>query len=88
MVRWADAHGKGGGRIKNSAINWTDHTFNPWIGCSKVSPGCNNCYAEALDRRKLHDVVTHWGPGVPRKSDERYILEAAAEVERGGRRDR
>lgn len=53
--------------MKHSAINWTDHTFNPWIGCSKVSPGCDNCYAEALDRRKLHDVVTHWGPGVPRK---------------------
>ncbi len=25
---------------KNSKIEWTDHTFNPWIGCQKVSPGC------------------------------------------------
>lgn len=30
----------------NSAISWTTHTLNPWIGCSKVSPGCANCYAE------------------------------------------
>lgn len=27
-------------------IQWTHHTFNPWIGCAHVSPGCNNCYAE------------------------------------------
>jgi protein gp37 len=30
---------------ENSAIEWTDHTFNPWIGCTRVSPGCDNCYA-------------------------------------------
>jgi hypothetical protein len=28
----------------NSKIEWTDHTFNPWIGCTKVSPGCAHCY--------------------------------------------
>lgn len=33
---------------ENSAISWTDHTFNPWIGCTKVSPACDGCYAEAL----------------------------------------
>lgn len=32
-------------------ISWTDHTFNPWWGCTKVSPGCDNCYAEKLDKR-------------------------------------
>lgn len=31
-----------------SKIEWTDHTFNYWIGCSKVSPGCKFCYAEYL----------------------------------------
>lgn len=31
-----------------SKIAWTDATFNPWIGCTKVSPGCANCYAEKL----------------------------------------
>lgn len=29
-----------------SKISWTDHTFNAWIGCHKVSPGCKFCYAE------------------------------------------
>lgn len=34
-------------------IQWTDHTFNPWIGCTKVAPGCTNCYAEAdMDQRR------------------------------------
>ena len=36
---------------ENSGIEWTDHTFNPWIGCSKVSPACTNCYAEAYATR-------------------------------------
>jgi protein gp37 len=53
--------------VKNSVINWTHHTFNAWVGCSKVSPGCKSCYAEAMDRRELHDRVSHWGPGAPRK---------------------
>jgi protein gp37 len=35
----------------NSAIEWTTHTFNPWWGCSKVSPGCDNCYAERDSQR-------------------------------------
>lgn len=37
---------------ENSKIEWTDHTFNPWIGCTKISPdGCKNCYAEVLVKR-------------------------------------
>ncbi len=31
---------------ENSNISWTDHTFNPWTGCRKVSPACKFCYAE------------------------------------------
>lgn len=34
-----------------SKIEWCDHTFNPWIGCTNVSPGCDNCYAEAWAKR-------------------------------------
>ena len=34
-----------------SAIEWTDATWNPVTGCSKVSPGCANCYAETLSLR-------------------------------------
>lgn len=40
-------------------IAWTDSTFNPWWGCSKVAPGCDHCYAELLDRRTGGD---YWGP--------------------------
>lgn len=45
-------------------IAWTDHTFNPWIGCSRVSPGCQNCYAEARDRRYGEGL---WGKDAPRR---------------------
>lgn len=49
---------------ENTEISWTDATFNPWMGCTKVSPGCDHCYAENLmDNR--HGKV-HWGAGQPR----------------------
>jgi protein gp37 len=35
----------------NSAIEWTDATWNPVTGCTKVSPGCDNCYAETFSER-------------------------------------
>lgn len=35
----------------DSKIEWTHHTFNPWRGCTKISPGCTNCYAEVLSHR-------------------------------------
>jgi protein gp37 len=53
-----------GGLMKNSKIEWTDHTFNPWWGCTKVSPGCQFCYAETESKRRGHDV---WGPGRSRR---------------------
>ena len=34
-----------------TSIEWTDKTWNPTVGCDKVSPGCKHCYAEALTRR-------------------------------------
>ena len=42
----------------NSGISWTDHTFNPWWGCVRVSPGCDMCYAEEWDKRF---GPSHWG---------------------------
>lgn len=36
---------------ENSAISWCTHTFNPWLGCQKVSPACDFCYAEAWAKR-------------------------------------
>lgn len=35
----------------NTNIEWADHTFNPWIGCHKISPGCKHCYAERVAKR-------------------------------------
>lgn len=49
---------------ETTAISWTDHTFNPWWGCERVSPGCQNCYAEAFAKRTGHDV---WGKNAGRR---------------------
>ena len=38
---------------RDSKISWTDSTWNPWIGCHKVSPGCKNCYAETLVENRM-----------------------------------
>ncbi len=46
--------------MKNSPITWTDHTFNPWIGCAKISEGCAHCYAETLMAKRYKRV--QWGP--------------------------
>jgi protein gp37 len=48
---------------ENSKIEWTTHTFNPWIGCTKVSPACDDCYAEALATRY---GWAKWGAGEAR----------------------
>lgn len=50
---------------EQTAIEWCDATFNPWIGCTKVSPGgCANCYAEVSTpaRVKRAAGVETWGP--------------------------
>ena len=49
---------------KSTSIEWTDHTFNPWWGCTKISPGCEHCYAEAWARRVGESV---WGHKEPRR---------------------
>lgn len=46
----------------NSKIEWTHHTFNPWRGCTKVSAGCANCYAETMSKRNPK-VLGIWGDG-------------------------
>ncbi len=50
---------------KSTTIEWTDHTFNPWWGCTKVSPACDHCYAEAWDKRIGGG---HWGPHADRRT--------------------
>jgi len=48
-------------------IEWCHRTFNPFIGCTKVSPGCDHCYAEAMMDKRLHKVK--WG-GTPIRTSE------------------
>lgn len=50
---------------ETSKIEWCDHTFNPWIGCTKVSPGCLNCYAAVST--PVRTMGIKWGKGQPRK---------------------
>lgn len=49
---------------ENSKISWTEHTFNPWIGCSWAGPGCDHCYAEKLATTRLG---VGWGDYAPRR---------------------
>jgi len=54
--------------VKGSAINWCDNTFNAWEGCTRISPGCDHCYAETRDGRHLTEPISHWGKGAPRRA--------------------
>ena len=47
-----------------TSISWADATFNPWIGCTRVSPACDHCYAARDNERRKW--VDGWGSGVPR----------------------
>lgn len=49
---------------ENTKIEWAHHTFNPWIGCTRVGPGCDHCYAADLSKARLG---VEWGPGAPRR---------------------
>jgi protein gp37 len=78
----------------NSKIEWTDHTFNPWIGCTKVSPACDHCYAEVSTPSRTLGVV--WGAGQPRRRTSpgnwamplRWDAQATAFAAQHGRRQR
>lgn len=48
----------------NTKIQWCDYSWNPWEGCTKVSPGCLNCYA---DTRAQRFGQVKWGKGQPRR---------------------
>jgi protein gp37 len=49
---------------ENTKIEWATHTFNPWTGCTKVSPACDHCYAEGWAKRS---GMVEWGPGKSRR---------------------
>jgi protein gp37 len=52
---------------ENTSIEWCNHTFNPWEGCAKVSPGCVNCYAETRNARWGGGTAPNWGKSKPRR---------------------
>lgn len=69
-----------------TGIAWTHHTFNPWWGCEAVSPGCERCYAAALDKRT---GGSYWDGVPPRtmsahnwKQPDRWQRKAVAANER------
>lgn len=76
--------------MENSKIQWTDHTFNPWIGCTKVSAGCQNCYAEAQMDKWLQKAK--WGPNGTRvktvASNWKKVSRWDAKLNGTGRRER
>ncbi|MBD8051129.1 phage Gp37/Gp68 family protein [Limnohabitans radicicola] len=49
---------------KDTKIEWADHTFNPWVGCTKVSPACDHCYAEGWAKRS---GMVQWGAHAQRR---------------------
>jgi protein gp37 len=51
--------------MSKSIIAWTTYTANFWMGCTKVSAGCKNCYAETLTKNRMSLDV--WGPNAPRQ---------------------
>jgi protein gp37 len=50
---------------EKTLIAWTDRTFSAVWGCTKVSPGCTNCYADAYSQRRTGEEF--WGPKSPRR---------------------
>jgi protein gp37 len=53
----------------DSKIEWTDHTFNPWVGCTKITPGCDHCYAESWAKRS---GLVKWGTHPRKRTSETY----------------
>jgi len=52
---------------EHTGISWTDATFNPWWGCTKVSPACDHCYAER-DANRFAPGKVLWGVGSARRT--------------------
>lgn len=57
---------------ENSKIEWCDHTASPWHGCSKVSAGCDNCYAAAMSGRNP-GVLGVWGDDGVRVKSKSFV---------------
>lgn len=68
---------------EKTGIAWTDHTFNPWIGCAKVAPECAHCYAEGYGQR----FGVAWGPQGTRRRTSESNWKEPLRWDRAARRD-
>lgn len=64
----------------NTTIEWADHTWNPWTGCTRVGPGCDNCYALA----RMNQLNPAW-PGRPPRRTANRTFDAPLARNRQGR---
>lgn len=79
---------------ETTKIEWCDSTFNPWIGCTRVSPACDDCYAARSTPARALGVA--WGPGEERRRTsasnwalpKRWNAQADAFQAKHGRRQR
>lgn len=69
---------------ENSKIEWTDHTFNPWVGCEKISPACDHCYAEGWAKRTGQAALWSGQRRRTAPANWRQPLKWDAEAERSG----
>lgn len=70
---------------ETTGISWCDHTFNPWIGCTKVSAGCANCYAEREWADRRHRVK--WGANGTRSATSYAYWHEVFAWDRAAKRD-
>lgn len=73
---------------ENTKIEWTDHTFNPWLGCTKVSPACDGCYAEAWAKRAGRPELWQGNRQRTRPANWRLPLKWNTEAAAAGKRAR
>lgn len=73
--------------MRNTKIEWADHTFNPWLGCKEVSPACDHCYARVMANRLK---LVQWGIERRRTSVQywRQPLRWNREAEQSGKRQK
>src|SRR5690606_36582345 len=58
---WGVDQGRGAVMAETTKISWTDSTFNPWRGCTKIAAECSSCYADTMSKRNPKTLGV-WGP--------------------------
>jgi protein gp37 len=74
--------------VENTKIEWATHTFSPWVGCTKISPACDHCYAEAWAKRSGHPELWQGSRRRTRPANWEQPLKWNRQAERDGTRPR